>query len=396
MLQTAAAVTVGSSFLGSPFSARAQTSSQPYGIALCIGLDFVDSNAFEYQGWNGALANAKNDMRSMTSIAQKGGFKEVINLTDGSDGNPIATIDRVYGHIYHAGQSVGLRAGDTFLLTFAGHGGERQDLNGDESGPNDQTFCLFDGQLVDDVLGDLWTNFAPGVQIVVVADKCHAGTPARVFEGGARVLNAPAIAGRGARSVPSLPRVAAQETAKIATPAGAAAMAKTFTDFRAELDKMEAAARTTPGTQKIGEKFNLPNPNNLPHGAPFPFRAMPRALANQLSPLVVSQGLARFRTARGKGNGARGIVNRNPARSGSMAQVLSFGACQDSENAYDGTNHGLFTDAIIQVSSSNPGASYNQAFGMVANTTEQSGTQHPKKEIFPDTPNFGDKQAFFV
>ena len=62
------------------------------------------------------------------------------------------------------------------LLSYSGHGGQVPDQNGDD--PNDgldETWCLFDGQVLDDELYGALSAFAPGVR-VVVSDSCHSGT----------------------------------------------------------------------------------------------------------------------------------------------------------------------------------------------------------------------------
>ena len=45
-----------------------------------------------------------------------------------------------------------LKGGDIFFLTYSGHGGQAPDLNGDERDGKDETWCLYDGELIDDEL----------------------------------------------------------------------------------------------------------------------------------------------------------------------------------------------------------------------------------------------------
>ena len=71
--------------------------------------------------------------------------------------------------------------GDMFFFSVSAHGGQIEDSNHDETRregemvAKDETLCLHDSQIVDDELFDLWSRFAPGVRIVVVADTCHSG-----------------------------------------------------------------------------------------------------------------------------------------------------------------------------------------------------------------------------
>ena len=83
-----------------------------------------------------------------------------------------------------------LSAGDTLFLTYSGHGGQVPDKNRDErkkgadeigeyADEYDETWVLYDRQLVDDELYAFWSEFAPDVRIIVLSDSCHSGTVTR-------------------------------------------------------------------------------------------------------------------------------------------------------------------------------------------------------------------------
>ena len=72
-----------------------------------------------------------------------------------------------------------LRRGDLFFLTYSGHGGQVPDVTGEEDDKKDETWCLYDGQLIDDELYFELSRFAAGVRILVLSDSCHSGTVTR-------------------------------------------------------------------------------------------------------------------------------------------------------------------------------------------------------------------------
>jgi hypothetical protein len=76
-----------------------------------------------------------------------------------------------------------LPAGSFFLLTFAGHGALMKNDDPHEHERFDQTWVLFDRQLIDDELSVLWPRFKPKVRILVIVDACHSGTPLTVLDG---------------------------------------------------------------------------------------------------------------------------------------------------------------------------------------------------------------------
>jgi hypothetical protein len=139
------------------------------GISLHIGLNRVDPAS--YDGWDGALAGCINDARDMQAVAESQGFSTTIMLDDE------ATAEQVIAAIGQAARQ--LSAGDTFLLTYSGHGGQVPDANSDESDGQDETWVLYDRMLVDDELYQLWSQFPSGVRLFMLSDSCHSGTVAR-------------------------------------------------------------------------------------------------------------------------------------------------------------------------------------------------------------------------
>lgn len=141
------------------------------GISIHIGLNHVDPNA--YNGWDGALSGCINDATDMKALAESVGFTASI-ITE-SD----ATADNVIAAIGSAAAELGSE--DILFLTYSGHGSQVPDVNGDEDDGNDETWVLWDRQLIDDELYALWAQFEPGVRIIMLSDSCHSGTMARLL-----------------------------------------------------------------------------------------------------------------------------------------------------------------------------------------------------------------------
>jgi len=147
----------------------------PTGSALTIGLNSVDPN--HYHGWSGHLNACEADAEDMANIATSKGFTSNTLLTND------ATRQRVKDEVSAA--AGGLEAGDFFMLSYSGHGGQLPDLNDEEVDAQDDTWCLYDGQLVDDEIYTLLAQFAEGVRVLVFSDSCHSGTVTKLayYEG---------------------------------------------------------------------------------------------------------------------------------------------------------------------------------------------------------------------
>lgn len=141
-------------------------------ISLHIGLNSVDPA--HYQGWAGPLNACENDAAGMAQICGAKGFATNSLLT------AQATRGAVDQAVRHAAAT--LRAGDSFLISYSGHGGQIPDRNGDEENDAlDETWCLFDGEMLDDELNQLYASFRAGVRITVFSDSCHSGTVVRMM-----------------------------------------------------------------------------------------------------------------------------------------------------------------------------------------------------------------------
>lgn len=136
------------------------------GYALLIGMGSVD--AFHYGGWSGELKQPEQDVEIMKEIAASQGFEvQTLLSKEAIRENVVSSIKRI---------AEKMASTDLFFLYFSGHGGQIPDLNGDEEDGLDETWCLYDGELLDDELYALWGCFKEDSRVIVISDSCHSGT----------------------------------------------------------------------------------------------------------------------------------------------------------------------------------------------------------------------------
>ena len=141
------------------------------GYSLHIGLNHVDTSS--YVPAPAVLAGCINDANDMQQLAAGQGFLTRVLLdaqaTSGSVLTALADMARA------------TQPGDIALITYSGHGGQIFDSNSDEADGYDETWCLFDRQVLDDELHRMYAQFPAGTRIVVASDSCHSGTVARMI-----------------------------------------------------------------------------------------------------------------------------------------------------------------------------------------------------------------------
>lgn len=139
------------------------------GLSLHVGLNQID---FNHYGTNGRLAGCINDANAMADLARSQGF-EVMNVLVDNQG----TREAVKSGIADAAGR--LKSGDIFFFSYSGHGSQIPNENhesGEQDDGQDETWCLYDGMLIDDEANELWKLFAPGVRVLVLLDCCHSGS----------------------------------------------------------------------------------------------------------------------------------------------------------------------------------------------------------------------------
>ncbi|CAM5789572.1 caspase family protein [Rhizobacter fulvus] len=214
-------------------SSGSSAATKPRGLSLNIGLNAVSAAA--YGGWDGPLAACEFDANDMAAIARKKGMKATVLLTKK------ATRANLLAAMRSAAKA--LKSGDFFFLTYSGHGGQVPDTNNDEPDKKDETWCLYDGQLIDDELYFELSRFKAGVRVLLLSDSCHSGSVAR------ELAPPPPPVGQRVKLMPeSVARRTYQEHQafydKLQADVAAAAR-KTFTDPDAALAQVGAAAEAT-------------------------------------------------------------------------------------------------------------------------------------------------------
>lgn len=152
-----------------PATTQKNAVKRPNATSLHIGLNSVDPA--DYSGWSGPLAACEFDARDMASVARSQGMTPTVLLTKD------ATRAKTLAAIRAAAKQ--LKAGDLFFLSYSGHGGQVDDISGEEDDKLDETWCLYDGQLIDDELYLELSRFAKGMRVLVLSDSCHSGTVTR-------------------------------------------------------------------------------------------------------------------------------------------------------------------------------------------------------------------------
>lgn len=244
-------------------------------LSLHIGLNAV--SASDYGGWSGPLAACEFDANDMAALARSRGMKSTVLLTKkGTRASVLAGIRQA---------AKALRKGDLFFLTYSGHGGQVPDVSGDEPDKNDETWCLYDGQLIDDELYLELSRFVAGVRILVLSDSCHSGSVTR----------------------------AAPPSPGAAPPAGRSKMMpievgrRVYGEHKAFYDKLQSDVAASSGKT----------------GAVDPDAA--------LSNLSVSSGRV------------SAIVGKL------KPSVILISGCQDNQTSMDGDHNGAFTARLLQV-----------------------------------------------
>jgi hypothetical protein len=336
----------------------------PIGLGLCIGLNSVDPS--KYRGWSGLLTGCVPDVDDMSALLRNRGFL-VRTLWDQPEANrrskpnDVGTKTNVRQWIERA--AAGLKSGDIFVVSYSGHGSFITDTNGDEPDRQDETWCLYDGEVIDDVRADLWSKFAPGVRIVVVSDSCHSGSMAKTMgEYGEFIVRdvAEAAAARGGASRSPADRAASRGAEEAS--------------LRLRLEAMRAASR---------------DPSAAPREVEVPslVRLMPPLVRQQLE--MVPEYQDELQRSQDSISSGRSALREAAAR------VHAFGACQDRQTAADGTRNGLFTSQFLAAWNAGENVNYEVFFAAIRRRMPYY--QVPNLDSFGGAnPGFDAQQPFII
>jgi hypothetical protein len=137
-------------------------------LALCVGIN-------DYPGTDMDLAGCSNDAKDWAKALKANDF-EVETLFDKE-----ATGDHILSGIERLVMLA--EKGDSIVITYSGHGSFVPDESGDEEDGCDECLCPYDiidnGPIVDDELGNLFSEIRDGVKAVFLSDSCHSGTVAK-------------------------------------------------------------------------------------------------------------------------------------------------------------------------------------------------------------------------
>ncbi|ORX88438.1 hypothetical protein K493DRAFT_341283 [Basidiobolus meristosporus CBS 931.73] len=143
--------------------------------ALLIGINYFGTSA--------ELRGCINDVNNIKKfLMQQYGFRteDMVVLTDDQkDPRFQPTRANITSGMYWLVN--GAQPNDSYFLHFSGHGGQTQDLDGDELDGTDETILPVDykraGQIVDDEINAILVRrLPPGVRLTAVFDSCHSGT----------------------------------------------------------------------------------------------------------------------------------------------------------------------------------------------------------------------------
>ncbi len=157
-------------------SAKSDSKSATLGIARALVVSLTHVDPKKYDGWDGrnGCYGCGIDAARISEALRLSGY-QITALAD-----EVATKKSVLKALQKVAAET--KPGDTFFFYYSGHGGQMPDTSGDEAKEAggrpgaDETLVLFDAELVDDLLDDVWKSFPSGSVVYMLSDSCNSGT----------------------------------------------------------------------------------------------------------------------------------------------------------------------------------------------------------------------------
>lgn len=137
-------------------------------LGIFVGLTRLDPAA--YEGWAGECPGCDRDVARMAAACHDRGFDGVTALA-----NRFA--DHPFIRPAFEGALGALDPDDLLVLFNSGHGGQREDVDGDEVDGLDETLCWWSGEVADDTIREYLERIT--CRVLFIADTCHSGTSSR-------------------------------------------------------------------------------------------------------------------------------------------------------------------------------------------------------------------------
>lgn len=161
--------------------------------AVVAGLTRVDPAA--YNGWGGDCPGSDVDAETFALMCEGEGVPFALLRNTGA--TRAGVLDAARGMV------TTLAPDGLLILYFSGHGGQkRQAVSGSEPDGQDETICLWDGQLRDDDVWAMLKRLPEGMRVWMITDSCNSGTNYRgVHDYAGGIAAAAAREGRGESAV---------------------------------------------------------------------------------------------------------------------------------------------------------------------------------------------------
>lgn len=174
---------MGGSFAKPSFEMQSDGMGHNFQMSNCSGRKKALIVGINYYKTNNELRGCVNDARAVSAFLQdRYGYKQddmVILTDDQRDPRSHPTKNNILRGMQWLVKDA--RPNDTLFFHYSGHGGQTEDLDGDEDDGYDETIYPVDfqqaGHIVDDQMHDFMVKpLPPGARLTALFDSCHSGT----------------------------------------------------------------------------------------------------------------------------------------------------------------------------------------------------------------------------